>query len=106
MTPKGSCPTTPDTMSGTVGRLIGGTVSAMIKHRHPDRHSFAVDAECECGVKLSTLVNLGTLAQIRLAALVAAEDRFVGESGVPLDDAVSEEVEKARALLRRIDTGT
>lgn len=67
--------------------------------RRPHRHEFTVDTECECGVRLSTLVRQGQAAVTRLRALVAAEDRFVAESGVPLNDAVADEVERARFLL-------
>lgn len=40
---------------------------------------------------------------LALRNLVDAEDRFVGESGVPLDDAVSEAVDDARRLLDEIE---
>lgn len=39
----------------------------------------------------------------RLRALVEMEDRFVQESGVPLKDGVSDEVELSRSLLAKID---
>jgi hypothetical protein len=60
-------------------------------------------------------INIGTEADARLIAeapamyealraILAAEDRFISDTEIPLADDVSE-VEKARALLARIDGG-
>lgn len=90
---EGTGPTPPPTRRPTVG-LAGA-----------HRHEFSVDTECECGVRLSTLVRQGHAAMLRLRALVAAEDRFVAETGVPLNDGVADEVERARFLLSGLCRG-
>jgi hypothetical protein len=54
------------------------------------------------GVGLCPLHAAAPALREALASLIAAEDRFVSESAVPLNDAVSEAVEQARAILKEI----
>ena len=66
--------------------------------RHNDHAVGGLDAEDLASEEARRL-------RAALKRLVAAEDRFVRESGTPLDDDVSQAVEAARPLLRRVRHG-